>query len=114
MQLCDSGLCQMDDEVRTPEQMRAEIEDDVDNQLDQEEIEDDEAAKDEILYELSEKLDEVPGGSACTESGRWVSICVLLRFTLVHCVDSSHTIVLCYSFHLFWARLKESWSARRS
>jgi len=45
-------------EGMSPEQMQAEIEKDVKDQLAQEEFDDDEAAKDEILFELSEKLDE--------------------------------------------------------
>ena len=38
--------------------MQAEIENDVKEQLAQEQFDDEAAAKDEILYELSEKLDE--------------------------------------------------------
>jgi len=47
-----------DADIGSPEQMQAQIEDDVAAQLSDEDYDDDDAAKDEILYELSEKLDE--------------------------------------------------------
>ena len=42
----------------TPEEMKADIEKSVQEELDQEQFDKDENVKDELLYELSEKLDE--------------------------------------------------------